>query len=57
MVCIADRNMHNYTLPLTSFPRPKLKNIDRSSGRRQAVTVNSVTVFITEYKSLHPDSD
>ena len=50
--------MRNYTLlSLTSFPRPKLKNIDRSSGRRQAVTVNSVTVFITEYKSLHPDSD
>lgn len=28
----------------------RLKNIDRSSGQTREVTVNSVTVFITEYK-------
>lgn len=29
---------------------PRLKNIDRSSGQTREVTVNSVTVVITEYK-------
>lgn len=28
----------------------RLKNIDRSSGQTREVTVNSVTVVITEYK-------
>lgn len=28
----------------------RLKNIDRSTGQTREVTVNSVTVFITEYK-------
>ncbi|XP_077986075.1 YY1-associated factor 2-like [Glandiceps talaboti] len=30
--------------------RPRLKNIDRSSGTQMAVTVNNVTVIITDYK-------
>lgn len=29
----------------------RLKNIDRSTGQTREVTVNSVTVFITEYKA------
>lgn len=29
---------------------PRLKNIDRSSGQTNEVTVNNVTVIITEYK-------
>lgn len=29
---------------------PRLKNVDRSSARHQEVTVNNVTVVITEYK-------
>ncbi|XP_070557570.1 RING1 and YY1-binding protein-like [Ptychodera flava] len=30
--------------------RPRLKNIDRSSGTQMAVTVNNITVIITDYK-------
>lgn len=29
----------------------RLKNIDRTSGQTREVTVNSVTVFVTEYKA------
>uniref|UniRef100_A0A2M4C2E2 Uncharacterized protein n=1 Tax=Anopheles marajoara TaxID=58244 RepID=A0A2M4C2E2_9DIPT len=32
----------------------RLKNIDRSSGQTREVTVNSVTVIITEYKPKPP---
>ncbi|CAG9857789.1 unnamed protein product [Phyllotreta striolata] len=31
---------------------PRLKNIDRSSAQTREVTVNSVTVVITEYKPM-----
>ncbi|XP_058120860.1 YY1-associated factor 2 isoform X1 [Anopheles ziemanni] len=34
----------------------RLKNIDRSSGQTREVTVNSVTVVITEYKPKPPVS-
>lgn len=37
--------------------RPKLDNIDRSSSIHKSITVDSVTVVITEYNSLYPDSD
>uniref|UniRef100_T1ILF8 RanBP2-type domain-containing protein n=1 Tax=Strigamia maritima TaxID=126957 RepID=T1ILF8_STRMM len=30
--------------------RPKLKNVDRSSAQHKAVTVNNVTVIITEFQ-------
>lgn len=30
--------------------RPRLKNVDRSSGQQRAVTVNNVTVIITEFQ-------
>lgn len=30
--------------------RPRLKNIDRSSAQQKAVTVNDVTVIITEFQ-------
>lgn len=30
----------------------RLKNVDRSSGQTREVTVNSVTVLITEYKPM-----
>lgn len=33
------------------FFRPRLKNIDRSSAQTREVTVNNVTVVITEYKA------
>ncbi|XP_058059227.1 YY1-associated factor 2 [Anopheles bellator] len=33
---------------------PRLKNIDRTSGQTREVTVNSVTVVITEYKPKPP---
>lgn len=36
---------------------PRLKNIDRSSGQTREVTVNSVTVVITEYKPKSKTSD
>lgn len=32
------------------FYRPRLKNIDRSSAQQKAVTVNNVTVIITEFQ-------
>ena len=32
-------------------------NIDRSSGQSIAVTVNALTVVVTEYDVLYPDSD
>lgn len=32
-------------------PWPRLKNIDRSSGQTREITVNNVTVVITEYKA------
>lgn len=35
---------------------PRLKNIDRSSAQTREVTVNSVTVVITEYKPKVPKS-
>lgn len=35
---------------------PRLKNIDRSSAQTREVTVNSVTVVITEYKPKTPKS-
>lgn len=35
---------------------PRLKNIDRSSAQTREVTVNSVTVVITEYKPKIPKS-
>ncbi|XP_064483529.1 RING1 and YY1-binding protein-like [Ornithodoros turicata] len=31
-------------------PRPRLQNVDRSSGTHKAVTVNNVTVIITEFQ-------
>ncbi|CAN0038397.1 unnamed protein product [Lampetra fluviatilis] len=34
--------------------RPKLKNIDRSSGQQLAVTVGNVTVIITDFKEKKP---
>ena len=37
--------------------RPKLDNIDRSNPVQKAITVNSITVLITEYNPLYPDSD
>ncbi|XP_006818894.1 YY1-associated factor 2-like [Saccoglossus kowalevskii] len=36
--------------------RPRLKNIDRNSGTPMAVTVNDVTVIITDYKPSHRSS-
>lgn len=30
--------------------RPRLKNVDRSSAQTREVTVNNITVMITEYK-------
>lgn len=33
-----------------SYCRPKLKNVDRSSAEHKAVTVNNVTVIITEFQ-------
>ncbi|XP_040066281.1 YY1-associated factor 2 [Ixodes scapularis] len=30
--------------------RPRLKNVDRSTGQQRAVTVNNVTVIITEFQ-------
>eukprot|EP00731_Ephydatia_muelleri_P001127 Em0001g1127a len=38
-------------------PWPKLDNIDRSNPVQKAITVNSITVLITEYNPLYPDSD
>lgn len=32
------------------FYRPRLKNVDRSSAQQKAVTVNNVTVIITEFQ-------
>ncbi|XP_067139239.1 YY1-associated factor 2 isoform X1 [Centruroides vittatus] len=38
--------------------RPRLKNVDRSSGQQKAVTVNNVTVIITEFQpKRQPASD
>ncbi len=40
------------------FFRPRLRNIDRSRIiRSQDITVNNVTVTITEYPLLYPDSE
>jgi len=33
-----------------SWPPPRLKNVDRSSAQTREVTVNNITVLITEYK-------
>ncbi|XP_013792032.1 YY1-associated factor 2-like isoform X2 [Limulus polyphemus] len=35
--------------------RPRLKNVDRSSGQQKAVTVNNVTVIITEFQPKSSD--
>ena len=48
-------NSDSYSLLLS---RPKLRNIDRSRIiRSQEVTVGDVTVTITEYPLLYPDSE
>ncbi|XP_032825404.1 YY1-associated factor 2-like [Petromyzon marinus] len=39
---------------LNKKTRPKLKNIDRSSGQQLAVTVGNVTVIITDFKEKKP---
>lgn len=36
---------------------PTLMNIDRTTGQSYTVTVNSISVVITEYDILYPDSD
>ena len=37
------------------IPRPRLKNVDRSSAQEISVTVGNITVTITDYKLL-PDN-
>ena len=50
--------MVKQTYLLYSYPRPRLKNIDRSRIiRSQDITVNNVTVNITEYPLLYSDSE
>lgn len=39
-----------YAKYLFDFHRPKLKNIDRSTGQQLAITVGNVTVIITDFK-------
>ena len=36
---------------------PTLPNIDRTTGRSYTVTVDSISVIITEYDLLYPTSD
>ncbi|KAG0724141.1 YY1-associated factor 2 [Chionoecetes opilio] len=36
--------------------RPRLKNVDRSTAEHNAVTVNNVTVIITEFQPKHRSS-
>ncbi|XP_045104733.1 YY1-associated factor 2-like isoform X3 [Portunus trituberculatus] len=36
--------------------RPRLKNVDRSTAQHNAVTVNNVTVIITEFQPKHRSS-
>ncbi|XP_067007198.1 YY1-associated factor 2 [Anabrus simplex] len=47
----ADKNSHsgNKSVKKSGYP-PRLKNVDRSSAQTREVTVNNVTVLITEYK-------
>lgn len=37
--------------------RPRLKDIDRSSAKSYRITVDSVTVIITEYQHLNADPE
>lgn len=49
-------NIHQYIIFFQvyshniSFSRPRLKNVDRSTAQHNAVTVNNVTVIITEFQ-------
>ena len=43
---------HNKKIKRRSNTYPRLRNIDRSSGREIEVTVDGVTVVITDYKLL-----
>ncbi|XP_013771802.1 YY1-associated factor 2-like [Limulus polyphemus] len=55
-----DRKVTEATASPESQPkkraRPRLKNIDRSSAQQKAVTVNNVTVIITEFQPKQPVS-
>ena len=48
---------HNKKLKRKSTRFPRLRNIDRNSGRDIQVTVDGITVLITDYKLLPKKSE